>query len=169
MTEKEEAIYTTIKNFIERNNYSPTVRELCIILGYKSTKSVYYYLQILKNKNIINYQVHKKRSISIFVPEKKTINNNKPFKFLLNSSDVIIQIKNNYFKENSICYGDYLIINTIKKIKNNNLGLFLINNKYRVMRYKNIDNYYILEDKETLILYTVKLIGVVEQVYRFIK
>lgn len=169
LNEKELYIYETIYNFINKNSYSPTIRELCKLTNYKSTKTIYRYLNKLKENNYIDLKKHKKRCIIInnFIQEKViVINTKEKINININSDNVVFQIKNNYFKDYYIKKNDYLIINTKKKIKNNDLGLFLINNKYRVMKYSFYDGYYILEDNEKEILSRINLIGVVENIYR---
>ena len=168
LTEKEKKFYETIYKFINDNGYSPTIRELCKLLNYKSTKTIYNYLKVLKNKNYINYQKKKKRSIVINKEINKRANvfNNKFTNLNLNESNILFQIKNNYYNNYFIKKDDYLIINTKKKIKNNDLGLFLINSKYRIMKYNYYDGYYILEDNTKEILYKINLICVVEKIYR---
>ena len=170
MTEKEFIIYKAIQEFIKNNNYSPSIRELCTILGYKSTKSIYNYLKRLKNKNYLNYEKKKKRSISITNTVNQNvliINTKKIVNFQINSNQVIYQIKNNYFKDYSIKSNDYLIINTEKKIKVNELGLFIIDKKYQIMKYNYIDGFYILENNKKEVLNEINLVGVVEGVFRF--
>lgn len=169
MTEKEFIIYKAIQEFIKNNNYSPSIRELCTILGYKSTKTIYNYLNKLKNKNYLNYEKKKKRSISITNTINQNvliINTKKTINFQINSNQVIFQIKNNYFKDYSIKYNDYLIIDTKKKIKINQLGLFIINKSFEIMKYNYVDGFYILENNKKEVLNEINLVGVVEGVFR---
>lgn len=166
LTEKEKKVYETIKVFLLQKGYSPTIRELCQILNYHSTKTIYKYLISLKEKNFIHYKKRKKRSITIKYL-KQNIEVNK-INNLLNYDDnyYIYQIKDDYLKKYFIKKNDYLIINPKKKIKNNDLGLFFINNKYQVMHYQYYDGYYILEGLTKEFLYKINLIGVVERIYR---
>ena len=94
------------------------------------------------------------------------INTKKMIDINIDNNTILYQIKNSFFTEYAINKNDYLIINTNIEIKNNELGLFLINNKYRIMKYTYIDGYYILEDNEREILYEIKIIGKVVGVYR---
>ena len=50
LNDKEKNVYETIYKFINNNGYSPSIRELCELLNYKSTKTIYKYLKVLKNK-----------------------------------------------------------------------------------------------------------------------
>lgn len=169
LNNREITIYNEIYNFISKNNYSPTIRELCKILNIKSTKTIYLYLKKLNDKKMITYQPNKKRSIIInksFNNKLVVINTNTEMKININSNHLIYQIKTNNFEKCHLKKNDYLIINIKKKIKNNDLGLFLINNEYRIMKYNYIDSYYILEDNEKEILNSINLIGTVEAIYR---
>lgn len=169
LNDKELLIYKTIYTFINKNNYSPSIRELCKLLDIKSTKTIYNYLKKLKEKNLIYYDHNKKRTIIInknINNKVNVINTKKIIEININSNHLIYQIKNNYFENYNIKKNDYLIINIEKKIKNNDLGLFIINNEYRVMKYTYIDSYYILEDKTKEILNRINLVGIVEAIYR---
>ena len=169
LNDKELIVYKTICNFINEKNYCPTIRELCCILNYKSTKTVYNYIKKLKEKNYINYYPNKKRAIVTNDNIEKQftiINTQKKIHININNKYVIYQIKNNFFENYFIKKNDYLIINIEKKIKNNDLGLFLINNEYKIMKYNFIDGYYVLEDNNKEILNRINLIGIVESIYR---
>ena len=169
LNDKELIVYETIYDFINKNDYSPTIRELCKILNYKSTKTIYNYLNKLKEKNFISFNNKRKRTIIINanINNKVTvINTKKIIEINVNSDYLIYQIKNNYFEKHFIKRNDYLIINIKKKIKNNDLGLFIINNEYRIMKYNYLDGYYILEDNTKEVLNKINLIGIVEGVYR---
>lgn len=169
LTEKEMIVYTAIKKFIQKKNYSPTIRELTKILNYKSTRTVYYYLQKLKEKNYIFQENKKNRSIIINnrLNEKIIVMNTKKIiEINWGNNTLLFQIKNNYFTEYGILKNDYLIINNKSNIKNNDLGLFIINNQHRIMKYNYIDGFYVLEDNEKEIVYKIKLIGKVVGIYR---
>ena len=62
-------IYDYIDNFVRTNKYPPSVREICKALGIKSTASVYYYLEKMREQNLINKAPEKKRAIEIISPE----------------------------------------------------------------------------------------------------
>ena len=65
ITEKQEALYVIIKDFIELNGYAPTIRELCKITGNKSSCTIYQKLFQLKKKGFITYVDRKSRTIKI--------------------------------------------------------------------------------------------------------
>lgn len=65
MTKKQEELYQVIKEFINENGYSPTVRELCEITNKKSPSTTFGKLIQLKKKGYITYVEGKSRTIKI--------------------------------------------------------------------------------------------------------
>lgn len=65
MTNKQEELYIAIKEFINKNGYSPTVRELGELTNIKSPATTYGKLIILKRKGYITYEEGKSRTIKI--------------------------------------------------------------------------------------------------------
>lgn len=65
LTEKQRELYETIKEFIDEHTYSPTVRELCELMGGKSVGTIHPGLKILKRKGYIDYQYNRNRTIRI--------------------------------------------------------------------------------------------------------
>ncbi len=178
MTEKEEKILQEIITFYNQNKLMPSIRYLQKKFGYKSTNSISQYLISLeqqkylirnsKNKLIINnYSNDYTKGLKII----KSINSNDEINILLNKNQkyLAFKLKNNAFYKRGILKGDLLIIEKSKKINNNDLGLFIINKKYRIMQYLYQDGFYILEDNEQIILNKIKLIGKVIQIERKIQ
>lgn len=65
LTEKQRELYETIKEFIDEHTYSPTVRELCELMGKKSPGTIHPGLKILKRKGYIDYEYNRNRTIRI--------------------------------------------------------------------------------------------------------
>ena len=65
ITEKQEQVLRAISNFIIKNKYSPTVRELALMLNLKSTSTVQGYLDRLQTKGYIARDKSKVRTIHI--------------------------------------------------------------------------------------------------------
>lgn len=69
MTQKKQEtkiiVYERIRQFIEENGYSPSVRDLCQMTGLKSTSSVAAQLMNLKIMGVIDYKPNTPRSIRI--------------------------------------------------------------------------------------------------------
>lgn len=54
----KEKFYNDIKEFINKNGYSPTMRELLIVTGMKSTSTVHSYLKDLQEEGLITKGKH---------------------------------------------------------------------------------------------------------------
>lgn len=63
MTKSEKKIYTIIKEFVIKNGYSPSIRELCSLYGCSSPASMHYHLKKLRQLGIIDYVDGKSRTI----------------------------------------------------------------------------------------------------------
>lgn len=63
--QKINEVYDFIKEFTEENNYPPTVREIGQHIGIKSTATVYYYLEKLREEGLITQGSNKNRAIGI--------------------------------------------------------------------------------------------------------
>lgn len=68
-----EKTYEFIKQYISKNGFPPSVREICNALGFASTSSTAYYLQQLEKDGKIVRNKSKNRSIEL--PELKTKDN----------------------------------------------------------------------------------------------
>jgi len=175
MTEKEEQIYHQMTSYYQKNKIMPSVRELQNILGYKSPNSIYQIMKQLETKGYLERNSHNKVVMvdnPILEPTEfvtmKVVNTKE--KLILNldikKKYVGYKIKNDDFNDLYIKKMDYLIIEKTNNLKDNELGLFVINKKYRIMQYFYKDGFYILKDNEIITLYRVKIIGKVVGVYR---
>ncbi|MGN0797636.1 MAG: transcriptional repressor LexA [Christensenellales bacterium] len=63
--QKLQQTYQFIKDFVARNNYPPSVREICSVVGFKSTASAQYYLTKLEENGLIRKSDGKNRTIEI--------------------------------------------------------------------------------------------------------
>lgn len=50
---KKDAVYNAIVRYIKQNGYPPSVRDLCELTGFKSTSTVYRYLESLADDEVI--------------------------------------------------------------------------------------------------------------------
>ena len=143
---------------------------------YKSRNAIYKHLKILEHEGYLtkvnNKFILNKNSFLIDngIIIIKIINNNKKLFLYLDKKREYLgfMLENNYFKKNNLIKGDVLIVEKNKKLKNNDLGLFIIDNTYRIMTYRFQDGFYILEDNEQIILNKVNIIGKVIMVERII-
>lgn len=75
-----------IKSFVDKNGYPPTVREICNLVGFKSTASAKYYLDKLEEQGAIRKGDNKNRAIEVV--EKNTEGDDKISRQQFVSSDV---------------------------------------------------------------------------------
>ena len=175
MNQKEEKILEEIKKYYYINRRMPTIRYLQHIFSYKSTNSIYRYLKKLEEKYLIR---NKENKITIDnsllkyddnLKKVQIINRKNSFiNLILNKRNnyIAYQVNNNYLKKYGFIKNDLLIIQKNKKLNNNDIGLFVIDNKKRIMNYNYLDGFYILKDNEELILNKVNLIGKVIMIER---
>jgi len=73
--EKLEKVYTFTSNFISENGFPPSVREICLKLGIKSTATAYSYIERLKERGLLNKTPQKNRALSVAMqrPEFKSV------------------------------------------------------------------------------------------------
>lgn len=64
MTEKTDKVYKFIVDYIEKNGFPPSIREICAKLGIKSTATAYDYIAKLKERGLLDKSPMKKRAIS---------------------------------------------------------------------------------------------------------
>lgn len=65
LSKSEEEIYLLINNFLKEHGYSPSIREICKMLGGKSTATVHTHLKSMRDKKFINYVDGMSRTIII--------------------------------------------------------------------------------------------------------
>ena len=179
MNKKEEEILNEIINYYKKNMSIPSIRYLQKLFNYKSTNSIYKYINSLIQKGYLTKNDNRKLLINnctIYMDKSlrkiKIINqDNKYIHLFLEKTDnyIAYYVNNKNLVNYGINKGDILIIKRVSKINDNEIGLFLIDNKYRVMKYKYKDGFYILMDKEEIVLYKINLIGKVIMLERIIK
>lgn len=72
MTEKQKQIYEAINDFVEEYGYSPTIRELCKLVGLSSTATIYVHLQKMKAKGVIDYKKGSSRTIVLYKQKEES-------------------------------------------------------------------------------------------------
>ncbi len=63
LTPKQQEIYDLIKGHIKNEGYAPSTKELCVLLGIKSTSTVHGRLKILEMKGLIKIIPNTSRGI----------------------------------------------------------------------------------------------------------
>lgn len=65
LTQRQALVFEYIEDFCKKNNFPPTVREICDGLMIPSTSTVYYYLQTLEKEGYILKNDGKMRAIEV--------------------------------------------------------------------------------------------------------
>ena len=65
LTKKQKTILDFINDFQNKNGYPPTVRDICIGVGLRSTATVFTHLKNLEEKGVLNKSSAKNRAISV--------------------------------------------------------------------------------------------------------
>lgn len=65
LTKKEKKVYDAIVEYIGKNGYAPTLRELGIKVGINSTSTIYYIIKNLEVKGYIDAAQGKRRAITL--------------------------------------------------------------------------------------------------------
>lgn len=176
--EKEQVILEEIKAFLKKEKVMPTIRYLQKRLNYHSTNSIYYYLKKLENKGYLI----RNNSNQLIINDFYLINENIKIIPVINEKNIFVyevypktkkyiafKLKNNYFLKDNLLKNDLLIIEKKNALDDNDLGLFIINKQYRIMKYHKKNDFYLLEDYELVILNKVKIVGKVISLKRIIK
>ena len=64
-TTKRQEIMDFLTDFVRRNGYSPSVREICEGVGLQSTATVHYHLKALRDSGVLTMGGMKKRAICL--------------------------------------------------------------------------------------------------------
>lgn len=72
MTPKQQAVFDYIKQCVMERNYPPSVRDICVAVGLKSTSSVFTYINDLEAMGLIRKDPAHPRAIQITTREFQT-------------------------------------------------------------------------------------------------
>ena len=97
---KNQEVLEAIEKFIKDNGISPTIRELCDMVGLSSTSTVHGHIKRLKNNNLIEYNPNSPRSIRIVkethfsnVQSSKFEKENQEFRVMINDEKIKITLE----------------------------------------------------------------------------
>lgn len=65
LTEKQEKVLHAIEEFIDKKGYSPTIRELGVLLGFKSTSTVQGYIDRLVESGYVKRELDCPRTLRL--------------------------------------------------------------------------------------------------------
>ncbi len=169
---KTDELYSYIEQYIMKNNYPPTIREMCSHVMLDSTSSVVYHLKKLESQGKITRGENKNRAIeltnkpilnSVTLPVVGTIAAGQPILAEENLSDQII-IGENFFTgtnlfvlkvqgesmiECGILDGDYVVISKQSVASNGQIVACLVENEATVKRFYKEYGYYRLQPENS--------------------
>ncbi|GAA4879272.1 hypothetical protein GCM10023310_69270 [Paenibacillus vulneris] len=67
MTPKQKIMLEAIITFIKQHKYSPSVRELCSIIGISSVSTAHGHLERLKSKGFITWEQDRPRTLKVLI------------------------------------------------------------------------------------------------------
>ena len=70
LSTRQEEFLIAIKKFVAKNGFTPTVRELCEMLGLNSPATSHFHLNRLEAKGYIKRNKQKSRAIELLVPNE---------------------------------------------------------------------------------------------------
>lgn len=65
MTKKQQAIVDAIRDYLAQHKYSPTIREVCKLVGLSSSGNIHRHLNLLKEKGVLTWEETKPRTLKI--------------------------------------------------------------------------------------------------------
>jgi len=103
LTQKEQMIFDYIKNKLQENGYSPSIRDIRTALNIKSTSTVHTYLERLERKGYIHKENGKSRTLRIDdgSPETGRGGNRVPILGKVTAGQPILAVENH---EGYVCY-----------------------------------------------------------------
>lgn len=63
--ESRKRIYNFLIKYITENGYAPSIREICIAVGLKSTSTVHHHLSVLEDMGKIEMKQNQTRAIKV--------------------------------------------------------------------------------------------------------
>lgn len=169
---KTQETYEYIENYILKNNYPPTIREMCDHLKLDSTSSVVYHLKKLEKMGKITRDASKNRAIeltdkpiinSITLPVVGVIAAGQPIlaeeswidkisiseNFFTGTNLFVLKVKGDSMIEIGIFDGDYVVISKQSVARNGEIVACLIDNEATVKRFYKENGYFRLQPENS--------------------
>ena len=185
-------VYNFITEFIETNNYPPSIREICQKLSIKSTSTASSYIEKLKEQGLLNNSPLKKRSISLATGKKSfkniplvgtvtaglpifAVENLEgycplPSDFNTSTDSFALRVKGDSMIDAGICDKDIIIVNRQDYANNGEIVVALIDDSATVKRFYKKDGKIILHPEnptmEDMIFENVLILGTVKGLIR---
>ena len=170
--DKTQEVYNYLEEFIYKNNYPPTIREIGEKLNLDSTSSVVYHLKKLENAGKIVRSENKNRAIeladkpiinSVSLPVLGTIAAGQPIlaeenwsdkiiineDFFMGSNLFVLKVQGDSMIEVGIFDGDYVVISKQSVARNGEIVACLIDNDATVKRFFKENGYFRLQPENS--------------------
>ncbi len=168
MTEKELEVLNCVKKSIQERGYPPSVREICLEVGLRSTSSVHLYLNKLEKEGYIRRNPSTSRSIEVCdgsvssamqpmvqVPIVGTVAAGQPilaqenitgyFPIPLNElphEDVfMLRVKGESMINRGIFDGDFIVVESCQRVENGAIAVVLLEDSATVKTFYKEKNY----------------------------
>jgi len=187
LSEKERLVYDYIVKRLS-GSVAPTVREICVDLGIKSTSSAHRYLKSLEQKGLIQSSGHRNRTIRLrsmgaaYVPLVGTITAGSPILAIEQIEDYIpfraseaetlfaLRVKGDSMRGAAILDGDIIVVRRTPTVENGEIAAVLIDEDATVKRFYREDGMFRLQpenpDYAPIVVPEVVLLGRVIAVIR---
>jgi SOS-response transcriptional repressor LexA len=71
LKDKEKAILNVIVDYMNQHHYSPSMREIASMLNIPSTSTVFRYMESLRKKGYITWELSRPRTIQVLKTVEK--------------------------------------------------------------------------------------------------
>lgn len=170
--DKTQEVYEFIEQYIFKNNYPPTIREIGIQLRLDSTSSVVYHLKKLEKMGKISRDGSKNRAIeltdkpiinSITLPVVGTIAAGQPIlaeeswtdkiviseNFFMGNNLFVLKVQGDSMIEVGIYDGDFVVISKQSVANNGEIVACLIDNEATVKRFYKENGFFRLQPENS--------------------
>ncbi len=194
-SDKQLQILEFIKKEIKQKGYPPSVREICIAVGLKSTSTVHGHLERLERKGYIRRAPTKPRAIEILdvQPKKEMVNvpyigkvaAGQPILAVQNIDDVyplpmdfiqsnhqifMLKVQGESMIDAGILNGDYIIVEQRSTAENGEIVVALIGDEATVKTFYKEEDHIRLQPQNSsmapILVGDVKILGKVIGVFR---
>ncbi len=183
LSDKLNLCYEYVKDYIQKNGYAPSVRDICKDLNIKSTATAHLYLKKLSENGLINMKSDKKRAISLNssyvsgVPLIGTVAAGQPIFASENYEDYytlpkdfntgdelfMLTIKGNSMQNVGILNGDKIVVKKQNDALNGDIVVALLDDSATCKRFFKKDGKIILhpenDDYSDIIVTDVLILG----------
>jgi len=194
--DKQTEVYNVIKQHILDKGYPPSVREICEIVGLKSTSTVHGHLERLEKKGLIRRDPTKPRAIELMkecIIKKEIIDIpvigkvtagqpilavenvedtfSMPLNFIKHDNDLfMLKVSGESMIEAGIFDGDFAIIEKVSYAENGAIVVALIENDVTLKRFFKEKNHFRLQPEnkamKPIIVDDCKIIGKLVGLFR---